>query len=98
MSGDLHVGMHFGAARPRLQHPAVLVSLSQDGNGCRDPPAALGEQAQPAALAVRGHKPRRCIHYHSLRSGVGREAGMQGCGGRVDGVSRSAGEQLLALR
>jgi hypothetical protein len=51
----------------------------------------------PAVLA-RGHEPRRGIHYDSLLSGVGREAGMQGCGGRVDAVFRSAGEQLLALR
>ena len=55
-------------------------------------------EVAPALLTVRGHEPRRGIHYHSLLSGVGREAGMQGCGGRVDGVLRDASEQLLALR
>jgi hypothetical protein len=57
--------------------PEELASLSQDGNGCL---AILlvrsRERARPAVLAVRGDEPRRGIHYHSLLSGVLREAGM----------------------
>jgi hypothetical protein len=55
-------------------------------------------EVAPAVLAVRGHEPRRAVHYHSLLSSVGCEAGMQGRGGRVDCVLWDAGEQPLALR
>jgi hypothetical protein len=81
----------------------VFIGRSAPGQGravmLRPTASALsGRTGSAGVLTVRGHEPCRGIHHHSLLSGVGREARIQGCGSRVNGFLRGAREQPLALR